>query len=134
MGTNHLFKLVLLACVLYSTSSIAESLSKKQYAKAREMVEADYVGAIEYCDTLNWNAYDVCVAEAKGIKRVGNAELLATYRPSVKTRNLAIAARADANHEVAMTRCNDIELVDRESCWAVAKSIHDIETKDSEMN
>ena len=91
--------LALAAAALMATSGMA--MTKEEYNAAKDRIGGDYKAAKAQCDTLQGNAKDVCMKEAKGREKVAKAELEAQYKPSDKATYNVNEARADADYEVA---------------------------------
>jgi len=77
---NRLLIAAVAAACLAMTS--AHAMTKSEYKVAKEKIEADYKVAKAKCDTLQDNAKDVCMKEAKGNEDVAKAELEQQYKPS----------------------------------------------------
>ena len=86
------------------------------------------VSAVEWdddaADTMEKNAKDVCMAEAKGQEKVAKAELEAMYRPTEKNRREVAEAKADAQYEVAKERCDDQSGDAKDACVKQARAQH----------
>src|SRR5450830_1874432 len=92
----------------FSASAMSQSLSKTDYAAAKDKIAAEYKTEKAACGSLSGNAKDSCVAERKGKEKVAKAELEASYKPSIKTRYEAHVAKAEADYSVAKERCDDL--------------------------
>jgi hypothetical protein len=57
---------------------------------------------------MSGNAKDICVAEAKGKEGIAKAEADAAYENTPKARETARVALAQANHDVAIEKCDDL--------------------------
>ena len=82
-------------------------MSKPDYLASKDRIAAEYKTAKAGCDPLSSNAKDVCMAQAKGGEKVAQAELTASYQPTVKARYDVRLARAEADYSVAKEKCDD---------------------------
>ena len=83
-------------------------ISKEAYDSAVRNAEAQYKINKDACDTRSGNAKDICIAEAKGKEKVAKADAEAAYKNTPKAREDARVARAEAAHDVAKERCDDL--------------------------
>ncbi len=97
-------------------------LSNEQYSAVQDRIDADYKMARAACDKLAGNSKDICVEEAKGKKKVAEAEL--QYQRSGKPGDATkvAMARADAAYEVAKERCDELKGNDKDACMKDAKA------------
>ena len=114
--------MTLAAASLMATGSIA--MTKTDYNAARERIRVDAKARQGKCTQLIANARDVCRTEARGFERIARADLDALYRPSEQAQFKARVARADAAHEVAREKCDDLADPARKVCQKDAKGVH----------
>jgi hypothetical protein len=95
---------------------------KNAYEHAKASAKSAYEAAEKQCDTMNGNAKDVCVAEAKAARTKADVEAEATYKATPKAREHAAEEIAEANYKVAKERCDDRTGNDKDVCVKVAKS------------
>jgi hypothetical protein len=107
---------------VFSTGTMAQSLSKSDYQAGKDKISAEYKLAKTSCASLSGNAKDICVAEAKGNEKVARAELEASYEPSPKTRYKLRVAKAEADYAVANERCDDQAGNAKDICVKEAKA------------
>jgi hypothetical protein len=107
MKNSNITAIALAISLTFSISAMAENMSKNQYKSQEKNIESEYKSAKSACAALAGNANDICVAKAKGIKNVTNAELKSNYKPSAKSRYGLRIAKADAEHSVAIEMCDD---------------------------
>ena len=112
----------LLIAGLFAGSGFA--LTNDEYKAEHDRIEAAYKTAKAHCDTLKGNAEDVCEKQAKGEEKVAKAELENRHKPSADNAYKARVARADANHEVAMEKCDDLSGNAKDVCRKDAKAAH----------
>lgn len=83
-------------------------MSKEAYDSAIRNAETQYKMNRDACDSRSGNAKDICVAEAKGKEKVAKADAEAAYKNTPKAREDARIARAEAAHDVAKEKCDDL--------------------------
>ena len=104
MKTFSIPRLALLAAALCGLSAHAQTstspvpLSDWQYAAVQDRIDADYKAAKAACDRLSGNAQDICTEQAKGKRKVAEADL--QYQRSGKAADAAKAAeiRVEADY------------------------------------
>lgn len=109
--------------VATSTDVVAQPMSKDDYIVAKRDIGWRYTVDRMACDVLGGNARGVCIAEVKGRERVSEAELFASYQPSVKTRFAVVIAKADAAFAISRKKCEDMHAHDRDVCMKEARDI-----------
>jgi hypothetical protein len=97
-------------------------ISKASYTQAVKDADAQYKIDNDACSSLAGNAKDICVAEAKGKASVAKADALAAYKHTPKDRENARIARAQANYNVAIEKCDDQAGNRKDVCVKEAKS------------
>ena len=110
------------AVVFAGTAGAADKGDKGTYDQAKASAKAAYDTDKKACDSLNGNAKDICVAEAKA-KRVRvdeNAE--AAYKNTPKAREHAAHEIAEADYNVAKERCDDKAGNEKDICLKEAKA------------
>lgn len=112
------------ACVgvAFAACAVAETMSKSQYKSSKETIRSEYKSASEACEPLKANAKDICMAEAQGKEKVAFAELVASYKPTSKSRYDVHMARAQADYSVAREKCDDQEGNTKDVCVKEAKA------------
>jgi hypothetical protein len=83
-------------------------ITKDQYDKAVKDAEARYKTDQDACSSRTGSAKDLCTAEAKGREKTAKADAEAAFKNTPKAREDARVARAEADHEVAKLKCNDM--------------------------
>lgn len=106
----------------YNAGAMAEGMSKDNYKAEKARIEATYKLDKHGCSSLSGNTNDICKVEAKGKERVSMAELIATYKPSRKTRYEARIAKAEADYAVAREKCDDMAGNTKDVCVKEAKA------------
>jgi hypothetical protein len=118
----------------FSTSAMAESMSKNQFESHLKNIEAEYKLAKVRCDSFAGNTNDICVAEAKGKSSIAKADLEASYKPSVKTLYDARITKADADYSVATEKCDDKAGNDKGVCVKEAEAAKVNKIADAKTN
>jgi hypothetical protein len=83
-------------------------ISKDAYDAAVRNAEAQYKIDKDACASRGGNAKDICVAEASAREKVAKADAEAAYKNTSKAREDARVARAEATHNVAKEKCDDL--------------------------
>lgn len=105
-----------------STTTSPVPLSSEAYAKAKDRIDNDYNAAKDACDRLSGNAEDICTEQAKGQKKVAEAEL-AYQRSGERGDAIKIKqAQAEATYEVAKQRCDDLNGNQKDVCMKEAQA------------
>jgi hypothetical protein len=89
------------------TTSMSTPMSKDSYNIAKQNADAQYKIDKDACSSLNGNAKDICVAQAKGKDNVAKADAQAAYENTPKARERARVVRAQAVYDVAKEKCDD---------------------------
>jgi hypothetical protein len=110
------------AAQAHSPKNPSTSMSKDSYTQAKKDADAQYRIDKEACASLAGNAKDICTAEAKGRDSVAKAEAEAAYRNTARARQDARVARAQANYNVAIEKCDDQAGNRKDVCVKEAKA------------
>jgi|SRR4029450_1400853 hypothetical protein len=86
----------------------AAPISKEAYDTAVRNAETQYKNDKDACASRSGNAKDICLAEASGREKVAKADAEAAYKNTPKAREDARIARAEATHNVAKEKCDDL--------------------------
>lgn len=105
-----------------SVKTAPTSMSKDNYATAKKNADAQYKTDKDACSSLSGNAKDICVAEAKGKDNVAKADAQAAYENTLKARESARVARAQAVYDVAREKCDDQAGNRKDVCVKEAKA------------
>ena len=97
-------------------------MTKDNYAMAKKDADAQYKIDKEACSSLNGNAKDICVAEAKGKDNAAKADAEALYVNTPKARESARVAHAKATHDVSIEKCDDLAGNRKDVCVKEAKA------------
>jgi hypothetical protein len=83
-------------------------ISKEAYDAALRNAEMQYKSDKDACGSRSGNSKDICMAEASGKEKVAKADAEAAYKNTPKAREDARITRAEANHNVAKEKCDDL--------------------------
>ena len=97
-------------------------MTKDNYAMAKKDADAQYKIDKGACSSLNGNAKDICVAEAKGKDNAAKADAEALYVNTPKARESARVAHAKATHDVSIEKCDDLAGNRKDVCVKEAKA------------
>jgi hypothetical protein len=121
MKTKILMLSMAMSCIFAGN---ALALTKAEYDTQKKQASADYKVNRDKCGSLQANAKDICVAEAKGAEKVAKAELESQYKPSAKhTRDVGMA-KADTAYDIAKEKCDDLAGNAKDVCVKDAKAVH----------
>lgn len=110
------------AAQTYTAKSASAPMSKDAYSTAKSNADAQYKIDKDACASRSGNAKDICIAQAKGINSVAKAEAGAAYKNNPKARQAARVARAQANYDVALEKCDDLAGDVKDVCVKEAKA------------
>ncbi len=96
------------AQMMNAPKTAAMPMSKDSYTAAKTSADAQYKIDKDACASMSGNAKDICVAEAKGKEGIAKAEADAAYENTPKARESARVAHAQATHDVAIQKCDDL--------------------------
>jgi hypothetical protein len=98
------------------------NLSKAERDAEAKRIDAEYDSARKRCDGLSGNPKDICMAQAKGARNVGKAELEAREKGTPKAQYDVRVAKADADYEVAKEKCDEYAGNSKDVCMKDAKA------------
>lgn len=112
------------ACLLALSTGAIGAMTKAEHNAAAGSIAATYASDKTACKSMNGNARDVCMQEAKGRDMVAKAELESTFSPSGKHSHDVRIAKADAAYSVAREKCDDFAGNAKDVCRKEATSAH----------
>jgi hypothetical protein len=121
MKTRLLIAVAALTCAF---SGFTFAMTKVEYTAQIDTINSDYTVSREKCNSLNANAKDICVSEAKGIEKIAKAELKAAYEPSARHTEKVAMAKGDAAYDTAKEKCDDSAGNAKTICKKDAKAAH----------
>jgi len=98
------------------------ALSKDEKKAEQDRISSAYKAASANCKDMKGNSKDICMAEAKGAQKVAKAELEAKDKGTAKEQANVRIARAEAEHDVAKEKCDDLKGNDKDVCNKDAKA------------
>jgi hyperosmotically inducible protein len=121
------FVATLLATALTAAFSSAYAADTKPdtatYHSITQKAAADYKVAAAKCTGMTGNERAVCVEEAKVARARIDADAVAQYNNTHKTRIAARTALANAEHALAVVKCSVMTGSEKDSCLANARSV-----------
>ena len=109
-----------------ATAGGDKGISRDEYKREKDRIEADAKAAKEKCKGMKDNAKDICQAEAKANEKIAKKELDYKNKPTEKNKYEWDKMKAEAAYEVAKEKCDDAS--DKIACRKQAK-----DEKDSAM-
>ncbi len=100
-------------------------ISRDEYNREKDRVEADAKAAKEACKSMKDNAKDICQAEAKAKEKVAKKELDYKKNPNDKNMQDWEKMKVEAAYEVAKEKCEDQKGADQAKCKKDAKAEKD---------
>ncbi len=110
------------AAQTYAARATVTPMAKDTYTMAKTNADAQYKVEKDACASLNGNAKDICIAEAKGKDNIAKAVAEAAYENTPKHRENVRIARAQANYDVAKEKCDDLTGNPKDVCVKEAKA------------
>ncbi len=101
----------------------ATAEAKASFKAAKETADTDYKVSREKCNALAGNPKDVCVAEAESARKHVKADAEAQYKNTVSARTDARNAMANADYDVAKTKCDSKTGNEKDVCVKEAKAV-----------
>ena len=132
-----------ISAIVFSAFSVGFAVSafaaeaaetKATYNAAKDAAAAQYKTDRAKCNSLTGNPKDVCVADAKAAQKRAGAEAEVAYKGSDKARAGARKDIANANYDVAKTKCDALKGNDKDVCVQEAKSAKVGATEDAKAD
>ena len=108
-----------------SMENKAQGISRDEYNREKDRVEADAKAAKEKCKSMKDNAKDICEAEAKANEKIAKKELDYKKNPNDKNKTDWEKMKVEGAYEVAKEKCEDQKGADQASCKKAAKADKD---------
>jgi hypothetical protein len=119
---------VLLIALAVPALAVSAAMSTSDYSVAKERAAIEYQAARTRCSPLSGNPRTLCLAEARAVERKAMAEAEARYRGTDSARRDATIESAEADFDVARTKCGAKTGNDRDDCIKEAKAV-EVRTK-----
>ncbi len=100
----------------------AAPMTRDDYKASRARIIAEYEAERQKCGPSLGTPTEICVARARGARKVANAELQAAYKPGPRTYYAAAMARAEAAFAIAKEECDRQKGEARKACDKDAKA------------
>jgi hypothetical protein len=91
-----------------SSHRAASTAMTNSHALAATNADAQYKIDKDACSSMNGNAKDICLAQAKGKDNVAKADADAAFENTPKARQTARVAHAQALYDVNRQKCDDL--------------------------
>lgn len=101
---------------------MAMPMSKDGYTMATKHADMQYKLDNEACSSLSGNAKDICAATAKGKDNIAKADAQAAYENTPKARENARIVHAQAKHDVAIEKCDELAGNGKDVCVKQAQA------------
>jgi multidrug efflux pump subunit AcrA (membrane-fusion protein) len=114
--------------------ALGAAMSSSEYSAAKDNANAAYKQARAQCDSMSGNPKDVCIAEAKSNLKKAKADVEARYKNTDKARRDAKIDAAEADYDVAKTKCEAKTGNDKDVCIKEAKAVETKAKADAKAN
>jgi len=123
----QILSLAAAVALAFGTAQAQTTAAGKHEMKSAEKdrISADYKADKAKCDSMQGNAKDVCMKQAKGKENVAKAELDAKQNPSPRNQRKVEEAKAKSDYEVAKEKCDDQKGKEKSACEKEAKASYD---------
>jgi osmotically-inducible protein OsmY len=108
----------------FAAPTLALNHDPASYRAVTQKAAADYKAATAKCGSMSGNDKDVCMAEARLARTRTESDALSQYNNTAKGREKARTSLADAEYDLAKTKCNAKSGADKDDCMNNAKSVH----------
>jgi len=108
----------------FAAPTVALNHDPASYRAVTQKAAADYKVATAKCGSMSGNDKDVCMAEARLARTRTESDALSQYNNTAKGREKARANLADAEYDLAKTKCGAKSGADKDDCMNNAKSVH----------
>ncbi|MGJ7914526.1 BON domain-containing protein [Massilia sp. LXY-6] len=108
----------------FAAPTVALNHDPASYRAVTQKAAADYKAASAKCGSMSGNDKDVCMAEARLTRTRTESDALAQYNNTAKGREKARTNLADAEYDLAKTKCGAKSGADKDDCMNNARSVH----------
>src|SRR5258707_9353037 len=102
--------------VFVCSDALAAGMTRSEYKASEARILAAYEADRQKCVAGIANGVDLCVAKARGARKVASAELEAAYKPSLANNYDAAVARAQVAYSITNEECSDKDAMTRKVC------------------
>ncbi len=96
-------------------------MSREEHSAERNVLQAARDDGLADCGTMPRRAAHVCTAEVVGEDDYQRAELESRYRGTVSAASDALAARSQANDDIANAKCANLSGGEFQACLQAAR-------------
>ncbi|GCB04912.1 hypothetical protein [Ralstonia sp. SET104] len=107
-----------------ASASAPNDAKRTAYDSAVKQADANYKVAKDKCDAVKGNDRDVCRAQAKGDYNVAKANAMVDRDGTEAARDRAAKEKAEADYDVAKTKCGAMKGNDKDNCVKDAKAAY----------
>ncbi|MET3446647.1 hypothetical protein C0Q88_02170 [Ralstonia pickettii] len=107
-----------------AATSAPNDAKRSAYDNAVKQADANYKAAKDKCDAMKGNDRDVCRAQAKGDYNVAKANAMVERDGTEAARNRAAKEKAEADYDVAKTKCDAMKGNEKDTCVKDAKAAY----------
>jgi osmotically-inducible protein OsmY len=108
----------------FAAPTVALNHDPASYRAVTQKAATDYKAATAKCGSMSGNDKDVCMAEARLSRTRTESDALSQYNNTAKGREKARTNLADAEYDLAKTKCGAKTGADKDDCMNNAKSVH----------
>ena len=117
---------VISACLSLQVS--AQDMSKQTYVQHFKQFNADFFKSMQDCAALKNPLKALCKSTAQANIEIQQAELKASYKPTIENRYNANMTKADIHFRLANEKCENLENNLESNCIKAAKDLHALNT------
>jgi hypothetical protein len=122
-----------LALCFTTASAFAATISKEEYATAKDRISAVFKADKSACAALSGNAKDICREQAKAKEKISRAEIEYGYSGKAADASKVTVAKADGAYSIAKEMCDDKSGNAKSVCREEAKAVHTKAIADSKL-
>jgi hypothetical protein len=100
----------------YGPKIVPTPISKDAYEMSVKNAESQNKMDKEACSSQSGSTKEICLAEANGKEKVAKADAEAAYKNTPKAHEDARATRAEATHNVAKVKCDELSGNPKDVC------------------
>lgn len=130
---RHCKTAIAIAALFGASGAFAATMSKSEYAAAKDHISADYKADKAACASSSGNAKDVCMEQAKGKEKIARAELEYDHSGKAGDAHKLAIAKADSAYAIAKEMCDDKAGNAKDVCTTEAKATHTKAVADAKL-
>ena len=113
-----------IAVLVCGIASASLAMTRSEFMAQKDIFENTYKLSRYNCGSLKANAKDICISQAKGVRKVAVAELESTFEPGIRKTEKLTMAKANAAYDTAKERCDDSTGNAKNVCKKQARAAH----------